>query len=84
MILSYCKKIKQTCQKNWFQFLKNYIPSIEYDYNNSCVRIYSRSINNLINYVIEIKANKYIDSYHKDIEKMGFKLVNKLYVLNVK
>ena len=44
-------KIEELIKEYKFKlFLKNYIPSIEYDYNNSCVRIYSRSINNLINY----------------------------------
>jgi len=40
-------------------------------------------IDNLINYTIEIKPNKYIDSHSKEMNRMGFKLINKLYVLNV-
>ena len=40
-------------------------------------------IDNMINYIIEIKPNKYIDEHKKEMEKMGFKIVNKLYVLNV-
>jgi hypothetical protein len=40
-------------------------------------------INNMVNYIIEVKSNKYIDEKKKDMEKMGFKLVNKLYVLTV-
>jgi hypothetical protein len=40
-------------------------------------------IKNLINYLMEVKANKYIDSHSKEMEKMGFKLVKNLYILNV-
>jgi len=44
-------KIEELVKEYKFKlFLKNYIPTIEYDYNNSCVKIYSRSINNIINY----------------------------------
>jgi len=40
-------------------------------------------IDNMNNYIIEVKSNKYIDDKKKDMEKMGFKLVNKLYVLTI-
>lgn len=30
--------------------LKNYIPTVEYDYNNMCIKVYSRTTNNIINY----------------------------------
>jgi hypothetical protein len=37
----------------------------------------------MINYIIEVKSNKYIDAHKKDMENMGFKLVKSNYVLNV-
>jgi len=40
-------------------------------------------INNMINYIIEVKSNKYIDAHKTDMENMGFKLVKSNYVLNV-
>jgi hypothetical protein len=40
-------------------------------------------IKGLVNYNIEVKASKYIDTHRKEMEKMGFKLDNKLYVLTI-
>ncbi len=40
-------------------------------------------INNMINYVIEVESNKYIDARKIDMERMGFKLVKNNYVLNI-
>ena len=45
------KKIEEIVNHYKFQLLlKNYIPTVEYDYNNMCVKIYSRTTNNIINY----------------------------------
>ena len=40
-------------------------------------------IKGLISYNIEIKASKYIDTHRKEMEKMGFKLEGKNYVLTI-
>ena len=40
-------------------------------------------INNLTNYIIEVKSNKYIDAQKKEMDKMGFKLVKNTYILTV-
>ena len=40
-------------------------------------------IDNMINYVIEVKTNKYIDAHFKEMEKMGFKLVKNTYILTI-
>jgi DNA polymerase III delta prime subunit len=39
------------------------------------------NIDNLVSYVIDIKANKYIDAHSKEMAKMGFKLVKNNYNL---
>ncbi len=37
----------------------------------------------LVNYVMEVKASKYIDAHSKEMEKMGFNLVKNNYILNI-
>jgi len=41
------------------------------------------TIKGLVNYNIEVKASKYIDTHRKEMEKMGFKLEGKNYILTI-